>query len=74
MPETAFCSGHGEMAGSNWFAHWDKKANGALGIVAFFVPFMALLWAPRSSFNSFGKWGTPELGPVLPDHFPLGSP
>lgn len=62
MPATAFCSGHGEMAGSNWFANADKKANGAWGIVAFFVPFALLVWAPPIILQFFWKMGHPRIG------------
>lgn len=62
MPATAFCSGHDEMAGSNWFTDWDKKANGALGIFAFFVPFIVLVWLPPVILQAFWKLGHPKVG------------
>jgi hypothetical protein len=50
------------MAGSNWFTEWDKKDNGALGIVVFTALLVLLIWAPLATLQFCWKMGHPKVG------------
>lgn len=72
MPATAFCRGHGEMAGSNWFTNVDKKANGALGIVVFGIQLMLLIWAPLAILQYSWEIGHPRVGAGIAGPLSIG--